>query len=178
MQKDDTSSNKESQSFSLIILNRYFDVFNKLIAFSMSWSFLCNAYKNSFVTTSILLKQWSMNTKLNDFIISIKTTAYVHCSEFIPSSFIISSTSRTDENITSRRIMVTSSYLLRKVSWIRPRPLEISPFSSPSIILTYCFSLITSILLYYAITMFIMLEMKLKTSPTSLCFFVTSTKVN
>jgi hypothetical protein len=159
-------------------LNRSFDVFNKLIAFSMSWSFLCNAYENSSVTASILLKQWIMNTKLNESIISIKTTTYVHCSEFIPYSFIISSTSTTNENITSRWIMVTSPYLLREVFLFRPRPLEISPFSSPSITLAYYFSLITSIFLHYAITMFIMLEMQLKTSPTSLCLFVTATRVN
>ena len=40
------------------------------------------------------------------------------------------------------------------------------------------FSLITSILLHNAPTMFIMLEIKLKTSPTLLCFFVTTTRVN
>jgi hypothetical protein len=48
-----------------------------------------------------------MNTKLNDSIISVKTTIYVLYSEFISSSLIISNASKTDENITSRRIIVT-----------------------------------------------------------------------
>jgi hypothetical protein len=43
-----------------------------------------------------------MNTKLNDSKIFVKTIAYVLCSEFISSSLIVSSTSRTDENIASR----------------------------------------------------------------------------
>jgi hypothetical protein len=47
-----------------------------------------------------------MDTKLNDSIISVKTTVFVLYSKFIPSSLIISSTSRTDENIASRRIIV------------------------------------------------------------------------
>jgi hypothetical protein len=48
-----------------------------------------------------------MDSKLNDSIIPVKMTAYVLYSEFILSSLIISSTSRTDENIASRRIIVT-----------------------------------------------------------------------
>jgi len=43
-----------------------------------------------------------MNTKLNDSIISVNTTASVLYCEFIPSSLIIVSTSRTDENIASK----------------------------------------------------------------------------
>ena len=55
---------KESNPSSLISWRRYLHTFTNDIAFTISWSFLCSAFDNSFVNPNTFLIKYRLNTNL------------------------------------------------------------------------------------------------------------------